>query len=378
MRKLLDRIAGKKPAKYAASGDRAPDQSPAEAPPAAEQAPAGEQPPREAPLTPPLKNSPIPVERFDPAVAIPGAPLAARPLVSFVVIVYKMPDQAEKTLYSLSTQYQQGVTEEDYEVIVVENSSSAVLGEERACQYGNNVRYFYREETLPSPVPAVNFGAGEARGTHISVMVDGARMLSPAVVSYTLAATRLAQRTVIAVPGFHIGHKLQQRAVLEGYCEEEEAKLLASIDWPRDGYRLFEISCLSGTSRAGYFKPIGESNCLCVPRDLWQELGGFDPAFTETGGGQVNLDFYKRAVESKDALLVILIGEGSFHQFHGGITTGTQGAERVKAMEDHFNQYAALRGGPYISPDKRPVYLGSVPDSAIRFLQQGASQAWKP
>ena len=362
MRKLLDRIAGKTPAKYAASEDSSP-----------------EQPPAEAPLVPKFANSPIPVERFATEVAVPrGQVEIRRPLISFVVIVYKMPDQAEKTLLSLSTGYQRGVSEQDYEVIVVENSSSAVLGEERACQFGGNVRYFYREETLPTPVPAVNFGAEQARGTHISIMVDGARMLSPAVVSYTLAATRLHPRAVTAVPGFHIGHKLQQRAVLEGYCEEQEAGLLASIDWPSDGYRLFDISCLSGTSRAGYFKPIGESNCLCVPTELWQELGGFDPAFTETGGGQVNLDFYKRAVEAEDTVLVILIGEGSFHQFHGGITTGTQGAERVQAMEDHFNQYAALRGGPYVSPDKRPVYLGSVPDTAIRFLQQGASQAWKP
>lgn len=362
MRKLLDRITGKTAAKYAVSEDSSP-----------------EQPPEEVPLIPKFKNSPVPVERFDPVVAVPGSHVnAGRPLISFVLIVYKMSDQAQKTLLSLSTRYQRGVSEEDYEVIVVENSSSAVLGEERACQYGGNVRYFYREETLPTPVPAVNFGAEQARGTHISIMVDGARMLSPSVVSYTLAATRLHHRVVTAVPGFHIGNKLQQRAVLEGYCEEEEARLLASIDWPSDGYRLFDISCLSGTSRAGYFKPIGESNCLCVSSQMWRELGGFDPEFTETGGGQVNLDFYKRAVEAEDSLLVILIGEGSFHQFHGGITTGTQGEQRVKSMEDHFNQYAALRGGPYKSPDKRPVYLGSVPDNAIRFLQEGANNAYRP
>jgi hypothetical protein len=362
MRKLLSRIGRKKTS----------EQGPAEV-----KHPAAE--PVEAPLTPKLANSPIAVERFAEEVAVPSvAPAAAKPMISFLVIVYKMPDQAERTLYSLSTAYQRGVAEEDYEIIVVENSSSAELGQERACQYSNNIRYFYREESLPSPVPAVNFGASQAQGTHISVMVDGARVLSPAVVSYTLAAARLQANTVIAVPGYHIGHKLQQRAVLEGYCEAEEAKLLASIEWPREGYRLFEISCLSGTSRAGYFKPIGESNCLCVPTELWRALGGFDPAFTETGGGQVNLDFYKRAVESEGVLLVILLGEGSFHQFHGGITTGTQGPERIKAMEDHFNQYAALRGGPYVAPDKRPVYLGSLPDSAIRFLEQGASQAWRP
>jgi len=331
---------------------------------------------KETPLTPKLVNAPLPVLRFAPEVAIPDNSLReTKPVVSFVVIVYKMPDQAEKTLYSLSTQYQQGVTEADYEVIVVENSSSAVLGEERACQYGNNVRYFYRKETLPTPVPAVNFGAGEASGTHICLMVDGARMVSPAVVSYKLAAARLDPRALIATPGYHLGHQLQQRSMLEGYCEEVEADLLASIEWPRDGYRLFEISCLSGTSRSGCFRPIGESNCFTVPTAIWEELGGYDPAFTETGGGQVNLDFYKRAVELPDTLLVILIGEGSFHQFHGGITTGTQGEVRVKAMDDHFNQYAALRGGPYQAPTKRPVYLGSLPDNAMKFLHLGTEQA---
>ena len=106
-------------------------------------------------------------------------------------------------------------------------------------------------------------------------------------------------------------------------------------------------------------------------------MGGFDPAFTETGGGQVNLDFFKRTVELPDAVLVVLPGEGSFHQFHGGITTGTQGESRVKSMEDHFNQYAALRGGPYRSPAKRPIYLGTFPDSAMKFVRHSAIQSIK-
>ena len=330
------------------------------------------------PLTPKLKNSPIPVHRFSNNIELPVAPQQGpKNRISIVLIVYKMPDQAEKTLYSLSTQYQRGVSEDDYEVIVVENASSAVLGEQRACQYGGNFRYFYREETQPTPVPAVNFGASEALGSHICLMVDGARMLTPSVVSYMLAATRLHPNALVALPGYHLGPKLQQKSMLEGYCNEVEAELLASIDWPSDGYRLFEISCLSGTSGSGYFKPIGESNCYCVPKTLWQEVGGFDPAFTETGGGQVNLDFFKRTVELPDTVLVILPGEGSFHQFHGGITTGTQGESRVKSMDDHFNQYAALRGGPYKSPTKRPIYLGSFPDSAMKFVEHGAVQAIK-
>lgn len=366
MRKLVSRLLGRKENEQpiaAAAAPQHPTQHPTQ---------------QHIPLTPKLPNAPIPIARFAPEVAQPEAPQAQeRPLISIILIVYKMPDQAEKTLYSLSTRYQRGVSEQDFEVIVVENSSSAVLGEQRACQYGDNVRYFYREENLPTPVPAVNFGAQQASGSHISIMVDGARMLSPGVINYTLAATRLAPRALVAVPGYHLGHMLQQRSMLEGYCEEVEQQLLASVDWPTDGYRLFEISCLSGTSGSGYFKPIGESNCLCVPSAIWQQLGGFDPAFTETGGGQVNLDFYKRAVELPDTTLVVLMGEGSFHQFHGGITTGTQGKDRVKSMDDHFNQYAALRGGPYKSPTKRPIYLGSLPDSAMKFMHHGTTQALK-
>ena len=57
------------------------------------------------------------------------------------------------------------------------------------------------------------------------------------------------------------------------------------------------------------------------------------------------------------------------------LTTGTRGPDRVKSMDDHFNQYAALRGGPYKSPTKRPIYLGSLPDSAMKFMHHGTTQA---
>ena len=165
--------------------------------------------------------------------------------------------------------------------------------------------------------------------------------------------------------------------MLEGYDEAMEAELLQSINWPEDGYRLFEICVLSGTSAAGYFKPIGECNCFGMSKTLWKKLGGYDPRFTETGGGQCNLDLYKRAVELPETILVTLIGEGSFHQFHGGITTGTKGEERLKAMQDHFNQYTAIRGESYQPPTKRAVYFGTLPDCALKFVRHGASVVMK-
>lgn len=340
---------------------------------------AAEQPAAvEKPTPQKLPNAPLPLMQFAKEMPVLAAnAVSGQFKLSFILIVYKMPDQAEKTLHSLSAAYQQGVTEQDYEVIVVENESSDVLGEERACQYGNNVRYFLRQETLSTPVPAINFGASEASGSHICIMIDGARMVTPGVVSYMRAAASLCESPVISVPGYHLGPKVQQQSMLEGYDRAEEKRLLDSVQWPEDGYRLFEIGCLSGSSAAGFFKPVGESNCICVTRELYQQAGGFDEQFTETGGGQVNLDFYKRCAELEETTLVTLLGEGSFHQFHGGITTGTKGDERKQAMIDHFAQYAALRGGPYCPPAKRSIYLGAIPDNALRFIRHGANTVIK-
>jgi hypothetical protein len=329
-----------------------------------------------------IPNSPQPIKWFNAAI-----PTIARDnvdyltdktlRVSVVVMVYKMPEQAKKTLYSLSVAYQNDVNEDDYEVIVMENPSSRMLGKEEAEKFGNNFRYFEYPESLPTPVNAMNFGAAQARGRMITMMIDGARMVSPGIINYIIAAERLHANAIVAVPGYHLGNKVQQEAMLEGYDEDFEQGLLKKINWPQDGYRLFEICCLSGTSAGGYLKPLGESNVLAIPRPIWEKLGGYDPGFTETGGGQCNLDLHKRAVELPETVLVTLIGEGSFHQFHGGITTGTKGEARLKAMQDHFNQYAALRGQAYTPPLNRSIFLGSLPDCALRFVRHSASVVMK-
>lgn len=291
------------------------------------------------------------------------------PRLSIVVIVYKMPDQAEKTLYSLSPAYQQGVSESDYEVIVVENHSDRLLGEQRARQYAGNVRYYHRHETLRSPVNAINFGAEQATGSHIAIMIDGARMVTPGVVRLALEAFRMAPNAAVSAPGYHIGHKLQQVAVNEGYDEKAEAKLLESIEWPKDGYRLYDIAVLSGSCVGGFFRSNYESNFICMSVRKWQALEGMDPRYNDFGGGNANLDLYKRLLEFPDTPFYLLFGEGSFHQFHGGVTTGTRKAERdviYKALDD---QDRIIRGEDRKPPDVRPILLGCPHPSVYRFVR---------
>ncbi|MDX5372310.1 MAG: glycosyltransferase [Pseudomonadaceae bacterium] len=292
-----------------------------------------------------------------------------KPRLSIVVIVYKMPDQAERTLYSLSAAHQRGVREQDYEVIVVENHSDRLLGAERATRHGRNVRYFLRQETQRTPVHAINFGAAKARGSHVAIMIDGARMVTPGIVRQTLKAFVADPEAAVSAPGYHLGSKLQQIAVNEGYDERAEAELLKRIDWPRDGYRLFDIAVLSGSCRGGFFRANHESNFIATSVRKWRAIGGVDCRYDDFGGGMANLDLYKRLLEYKKTPLYLLYGEGSFHQFHGGVTTGTLKEERDRVFEQIKAQDQLIRGERRDPPNITPVLFGMPHPSVYRFIR---------
>jgi hypothetical protein len=296
---------------------------------------------------------------------------AGTPLLSFVVVMYDMPEQASRTLYTLSPAYQRNVRPEDYEVVVVENASERLLGAERAVGSGPNVRYFLSDQRASSPAFAVNFGVSHARGAMLALMVDGARLVTPGIVETALLAARAHANAIVSVPGYHIGSELQQRAVASGYDAAAEAALLASISFPEDGYRLFDVACFSGSCAGGFFLPYAESNCLCLSRASFDTLGGFDERFVSRGGGYVNLDFYVRANELRNTTLFVTPGEGTFHQFHGGITTGGLREEaRERLMGDILAEYKLLRGRDFTMPAREAVYLGRIPANARRFLEQ--------
>ena len=66
---------------------------------------------------------------------------------------------------------------------------------------------------------------------------------------------------------------------------------------------------------------------------------------------------------------VLLPGEGSFHQYHGGVTTGgKQGKDRDDLMKAIVAQYRELRGEAYTSPQTVPIYLGEISQHAQKFV----------
>jgi cephalosporin hydroxylase len=170
---------------------------------------------------------------------------------------------------------------------------------------------------------------------------------------------------VVATQQWYVGPGQQGDAQQAGYDQQVEDRLFASIDWPVDGYRLFEIGHFVG--ERDWLDGIVESNCLFVPRKLLEQVGGFDDSFSMPGGGYANLDLLERLAQAPGVTPASILGEGTFHQFHGGTTTNvadeTARRERVVSYRQHFE---ALRGRPLVGGDRPVHYVGAMAAWAAR------------
>lgn len=293
--------------------------------------------------------------------------------LSVVVIFFNMRREAQRTLYSLSKAYQKNIGDISYEVIAIDNGSSAPLEEDFVKAFGKNFRYIYFDASVPSPCKALNYGAQVARGRLITLCIDGARILSPGILYYSTIASRTYKNPFIYTLGMHIGSKAQNYLAEENYSQRDEDVLMDTVDWKQDGYSLFEISSVALSSGSGYFSKLNESNCITLPRSAYQKVGGFDERFKSAGGGLTNLDFFNKLNERSDMNPVMLLGEATFHQFHGGTATNVPPKDHPwKKMQE---EYTLIRGKPYRPHRRKPVYFGDV-HSKCYHLFGHSDQSW--
>jgi len=275
--------------------------------------------------------------------------------LTIIVVTHNMERELPRTLLSLSTSMQQGISDQDYEVIVVDNGSTEPFIPNNHKHLIPGLRSHSIESATHSPVPAVNAGLKLARGQTIGVFIDGARLVSPGMLNKALMAMKLAPDVVVGTLGFHLGPDVQMHSIKEGYDQHEEDKLLAESEWTTDGYRLFTISQFAGASRRGWFSIPNETNGLFLKRERWEELGGYDVRFKSPGGGLANHDMWRRACTQSDPLVVMLLGEATFHQVHGGIATNAA----VPHREIFHAEYNSIHGQAYKTPDVSPVHFGA-------------------
>jgi glycosyltransferase involved in cell wall biosynthesis len=300
-----------------------------------------------------------------------------KPSLSVVVVAYNIPREAPRTLYSLSAAYQRLIDPDDYEVIVVDNGSDPPLDPQMLTALQGHFRLIRIESAPPSPAHAINRGIAEARGDVIGVMIDGARIATPGLLRFAWHGARLYERAVVATLGWYLGPDFQRRSIERGYDQSHEDALLEKIDWPHDGYRLFEIGVMDESSYDGSFRPITESNALFLRRESWDLLGGFDERFDAPGGGLVNLDTFRRCLEWPGAQLVILLGEGTFHQVHGGVATNVPADRHRAGWAQWEAQYESIRGKHYTvsRPRSLPTYIGMLPRPALSGMVRAV--AWR-
>jgi cephalosporin hydroxylase len=305
-----------------------------------------------------------------PLLWLPLAPPAPPDAIdlSIVVVFYNMRREAARTLRSLSRAYQLDLDDVTYEVIAVDNGSDPDqrLGVEFVESFGSEFRYIdLADEARPSPAHALNVGIREGRGSNFALMIDGAHVLTPSVLHFGLKGLKTYEPAIVATQQWYVGPGQQGDAMSEGYDQAYEDRLFRRIGWPQQGYRLFDIGHFVGGR--DWLDGLWESNCMFVSRAQLEQVGGFDENYSMAGGGFANLDLYERLGSSPDVTVVSIIGEGSFHQLHGGVSTNQADADerhsRIYGYREHF---ADLRGRRHRGPGKPIHYVGRIASPQAR------------
>jgi glycosyltransferase involved in cell wall biosynthesis len=300
------------------------------------------------------------------AIVTMERPASIRPRVSVVLVTYNMSRELPRTLFTFGANYQKGIDPCDYEIIVVDNASTQQYDWKDILERHENIRVCSYIPANQSPVDALNFGISLALGEVICACIDGARMASPGLVALGFEACKSAKSTVVGSYSFHLGHLPQNDSVNLGYDQSVEDQLLKTIDWQNDGYSLFSIASFDPSSRFGLSKCPAETNAIFMTREKWLELGGFDELFVGRGGGLANLDLWKRLCQDPDNNIVMLMGEGTFHQFHGG--TATNAPE--SPWGEFHDEYMKIRGVEYSVPTRRPYLYGTIRKELLEFAMR--------
>jgi len=279
------------------------------------------------------------------------------PALSVIVIFHDMPREAERTLYSLSKEYQGLADRDPYEVVAIDNGSSKPLSFDLVRSFGPEFNYHYVDTDDPSPCATINRFVVNARYDNVMVVIDGARMLSPGITRLVFTTLEAFTHPFVYTLGMHLGAKPQNYLVSAGYNASIEDQLLDPIDWKGNGYSLFSISCPGLSSKRGFFSRLSESNCFALRKDDFVKMGLYRSEFGSPGGGLCNLELFNRMNDSDWIQPVMLLGEATFHQFHGGVAANVPIEQHP--WESMEMEYTAIMGERYRNRFRRPLYIGS-------------------
>ena len=112
-------------------------------------------------------------------------------------------------------------------------------------------------------------------------MIDGAHVLTPGALHYGMLGLSTYSPAVVSIQQWYVGPGEQNETVSKGYDEDYEDRLFEQIEWPSDGYELFDIGHFIGGR--DWFDGQWESNCVFVPRSLLDQVGAMEHDFNAAG-----------------------------------------------------------------------------------------------
>lgn len=280
--------------------------------------------------------------------------------ITFVVVAYNIDPQIHNTILSCSPSYQR-CDEAEIEIIIIDNGSDIPLNLDDFKEYPS-VSKVIRVDGSASPVKGLNIGIGKARFDVVGLMIDGAHIITPNIVNHTKEIIAMFPRPVISVPQYTLGEISQNLDLsqLDSKVLDEQKELLSQSNWPEDGYGLFNVSVRVGEHPDKDWLKHIESNCLITTKDVLEKNSVLNEKFDEAGGGFANLEIYERLINTPENEYVLLLGEGTFHQFHGGITTNASVSDRQEKVNCYREKYKEITGNDLRLVTRRPFVYGRV------------------
>ena len=149
--------------------------------------------------------------------------------------------------------------------------------------FGPEFRYLdLGADATPTPATRSTAASRIAAGEAIAFMIDGAHVLTPGVLRYGMAGLADVRARDRRRPssGTSVPASSATRCKA-GYDQAYEDELFREIEWPLDGYRLFDIGHFIGDR--DWFDGLWESNCIFVPRKLLEQVGGVRRELLDAG-----------------------------------------------------------------------------------------------
>ncbi len=255
-------------------------------------------------------------------------------LVSIVIPTFRHGWELGEVMFSLE-EAQIDIKPEEYEIIICNDDPTDLITRQVAIdnfKKFKNVRYVEiydaDEVGITNGARCANVGVKSyAKGGIIVFVIDSTRIFTPRIIAKTKKAFLAKGRRIITtIYPYHIGHMSNE----PGWTPEACRKMMDSIGWKDDPYRLFTIKADTYISKTGVIK---ESTFQGMAKETFMEVGGSEESFKSWGVH--NIDFWRRCtlpypVDGKQVIdvpgqwskvginleIILLEGEGSFHIHH--------------------------------------------------------------